>query len=119
MKPTLVIGASENIERYSNMAIKLLTKYQHTVYAIGNKKGEVGEIEINIGMPNLKDIHTVSLYLSPKFQTQYYSYIISLHPKRIIFNPGTENEEFMALATQNGIAANVACTLVLLKTGQY
>ena len=119
MKKTLVIGASENQERYSNMAVKLLVKYQHNVIAIGNKTGNINGVEIIVGMPDLKEIDTVTLYINPKFQEAYYNFIISLKPKRIIFNPGTENIKLMELAEQKGIAAIVACTLVMLKTGQY
>jgi predicted CoA-binding protein len=118
-KTTLVIGASEKEERYSNMAVKLLTAYQHRVFAIGNKTGKINDIEIVTGQPNLENIHTITLYLSEKYQKDYYDYILSLKPKRIIFNPGTENEELQELATKNNINAIDACTLVLLKTGQY
>lgn len=118
-KTTLVIGASENIERYSNMAVKLLRFNQHTVFAIGNKIGKIDDVEIMKDKPTLQNIHTVTLYLSPKFQQEYYDYIISLNPKRIIFNPGTENEYFEQLAEENNISAIVACTLVMLKTHQY
>jgi predicted CoA-binding protein len=119
MKPTLVIGASENKERYSNMAVKLLLSFNHKVFAIGNKKGFIEDTEILTDTASLKNIDTVTLYISPKYQAAYYNYIISLKPKRIIFNPGTENDEFIALAAQNSISAIVACTLVMLKTGQY
>jgi uncharacterized protein len=119
MKTTLVIGASTNPERYSYMATKLLVTYQHKVFAIGNKIGKIGDIEILVGKPPLQNIHTVTLYLSEKYQQEYYDYILSLKPQRIIFNPGTENNELLELAETNNISAIVACTLVLLKTGQY
>ena len=118
-KPTLVIGASEKEERYSNMAVKLLTSYQHQVYAIGNKQGIIGNVPIQTGKPDLKNVDTVTLYLNEKLQKEHYDYILSLQPKRIIFNPGTENDELIALAEEHHINAIVACTLVLLKTGQY
>ena len=118
-KTTLVIGASEKEERYSNMAVKLLAKYQHTVFAIGNKTGKINDIEIATGQPKLENVNTVTLYLSKQYQKEYYDYILSLKPQRIIFNPGTENEELEILAKEHNVNAIDACTLVLLKTGQY
>lgn len=119
MKTTLVIGASTNIERYSNMAIKLLKQYNHQVFAIGNKVGKIDDTEIEVGKPHFKNIDTITLYISEKYQPEYFDYILSLQPKRIIFNPGTENGELYSLALKNNIYPINACTLVLLKTGQY
>ena len=118
-KKTLVIGASENPARYSNLAINRLKNNQHPVVAIGNKKGTVAGITIGTEKIKLDDIDTVTLYLNPALQKEYYDYIISLHPKRIIFNPGTENDELADLALKNNIKPMEACTLVLLSTGQY
>lgn len=118
-KKTLVIGASENKERYSYLAVNLLRQYQHEVVAIGNKTGKINDVEIVVGKPEFENIDTVTLYLSEKYQKDYFEYIISLQPKRIIFNPGTENTELFQLALQNKIEPIEACTLVLLKTGQY
>lgn len=118
-KKTLVIGASTNPERYSYLAINKLLAHQHPVAALGNKKGMVSNIEIATKPLPMNDIDTVTLYINPSLQEQYYSYIINLHPKRIIFNPGTENDELANLASQKGIAILEACTLVLLSTGQY
>jgi predicted CoA-binding protein len=118
-KKTLVLGASENPARYSNLAIKRLVNYQHTVEAIGRRKGMVAGIQIETEKKQFDNIDTVTLYLNPLHQREYYNYIISLHPKRIIFNPGAENEELSELALQNGIKPVEACTLVLLNTGQY
>ncbi len=118
-KKTLVLGASENPARYSNLAINRLKSNQHPVVAIGNKAGVVAGIPIETETIELKDIDTITLYLNPALQKQYYDYIISLHPKRIIFNPGTENDELAALALENNIKPIEACTLVLLSTGQY
>ncbi len=118
-KTTLVIGASEKEERYSNMAVKLLASYQHKVFAIGNKVGKINDIEIVTGQPKFDNVHTVTLYLSEKYQHEYYGYIFSLKPQRIIFNPGTENAELKILAKKHNVNAIDACTLVLLKTGQY
>ena len=118
-KTTLVIGASENPERYSFKAVSLLQNYNVPVYALGNKEGKIGNVEIDTDKLPYRNIDTVSLYLSPKNQEEYKSYIISLQPKRVIFNPGTENPEFYQLLALNDIQAEVACTLVLLATNQY
>ena len=116
---TLVLGASENPGRYSNMAIlKLLSKKQEVV-AIGKKAGTVSGITINTQQVPSDDIQTVTLYLNPDHQKPYYDYILSLKPKRIIFNPGAENEELERLAAKQGIDVLEACTLVMLSTGQY
>ncbi len=118
-KKTLVLGASENPERYSNLAIKRLINYQHPVLAIGKKEGNVAGVQIETEKKPFSNVDTVTLYLNPTRQKDYYDYIISLHPKRIIFNPGAENDELSELARQNGIVPQEACTLVLLNTGQY
>ena len=118
-KYTVVIGASENTERYSNKAIRMLLKYNHPIFAIGNKVGKVENVEIETEKKIVKNVDTVTLYLNEKHQVEYYDYILSLHPKRIIFNPGTENEVLEKLAKENSIEAMEACTLVLLSTGQY
>jgi uncharacterized protein len=119
MKKTVVIGASDNPERYSYLAIKKLTANHHPVEAIGKRAGKVGGVIINTVLKPLENIDTISLYINPSLQPAYYSYILSLHPKRIIFNPGTENEELAAIASVNGIASIEACTLVMLSTGTY
>jgi hypothetical protein len=118
-KKTLVIGASLNPERYSNLAVKKLTAHHHTVVALGKRKGNIGDINIETEKKAFENIDTVTLYLNPLHQQEYYDYILSLHPKRIIFNPGTENEELAVLASENNIDVQEACTLVLLSTGQY
>lgn len=119
MKKTLVLGASENPQRYSYLAMKRLTGNKHPVVAIGKTAGKVGEVVIETTKKPYEDIDTVTLYLNPQRQKEYYDYILSLHPKRIIFNPGAENEELAELADANGIQTMEACTLVLLGTGQY
>lgn len=118
-KKTLVLGASENPARYSNMAVSRLSSHKHPVIAIGKRKGTAAGIPIETDKVLAGDIDTVTLYLGPDHQKEYYDYIISLHPKRIIFNPGTENEELAELAAKNNIQPLEACTLVLLSTGQY
>jgi uncharacterized protein len=118
-KKTVVIGASENPERYSYMAVQLLQKHNQTVVAIGAKKGAINGIEICTELKKIDAVDTVTLYVNPTIQKNYYDYIIGLQPKRIIFNPGTENAELAALALQNNIQPVEACTLVMLNTGQY
>lgn len=119
MKKTLVLGASLKQERYSNIAIRRLIKYHHPVVAIGLREGEVDGVTIDIDTPDYTGIDTVTLYLNPSRQESYYTYITSLRPKRVIFNPGTENPEFYDILKQHDIAFEVACTLVLLGTNQY
>jgi len=118
-KKTVVLGASQNPERYSNMAVKKLVAYQHPVVAIGRRPGSINGTEIIKDHPPLKDVDTVTLYLNPDNQRPYYDYILSLQPKRIIFNPGAENEELEQMAAAKGITSLEACTLVMLSTGQY
>ncbi len=118
-KKTLVLGASENPARYSYLAANRLRANGHPVVAIGRKKGKVADVDIDTEKKALTDIDTVTLYLNPGHQQEYYDYIIGLHPKRIIFNPGTENQALAELARNNNIQPVEACTLVLLSTGQY
>lgn len=118
-KKTLVIGASTSVDRYSNIAVKKLLKYNHPVVAVGIKIGSIDTVKIETELLPFNAIDTVTLYLNPTNQKPYYNYILSLKPKRIIFNPGTENNELELLAKQNNIATQEACTLVLLSTGQY
>lgn len=118
-KTTLVLGASDNPGRYSYLAVNRLRRMGHPVVAIGKKTGTVADVEISKDQGPHKGIDTVTLYLNPMHQKMYYDYIVSLNPKRIIFNPGTENDELVVLAEQNGIKTLEACTLVMLSTGQY
>ncbi|MCH3882498.1 CoA-binding protein [Tenacibaculum aquimarinum] len=116
---TLVLGASLKTERYSNKAIKKLIAHKYAVEAIGLREGEVGGVFINKEKIKFSTIDTVTLYLNPSRQEEYYDYIISLAPRRVIFNPGTENFEFMKLLKEHKIESEIACTLVLLATNQY
>ncbi len=116
---TLVIGASENPERYANKAIHKLRKYNHEVVGIGARAGKVLDVAFDKTHKAFDHIDTVTLYIGPRHQPDYYQYIISLQPKRVIFNPGTENEEFYNLLNKAGISYEIACTLVLLSTNQY
>lgn len=118
-KTTLVIGASLKPERYSNIAIKRLRSYNHEVKAFGLRSGEVADVTIDTELMPYKNVDTVTLYLNTQNQKPYYDYIIGLNPKRVIFNPGTENPEFYNILEQKNINYEVACTLVLLSTQQY
>jgi predicted CoA-binding protein len=119
MRKTLVIGASENPERYSAKAIKALVDNKHEVVAIGLREGEVAGVPFNAEKKEYENIDTVTLYVGPKNQPDYYDYIMGLRPKRVIFNPGTENPEFIEQLKAADIYPEIACTLVLLATGQY
>jgi hypothetical protein len=119
MKTTLVIGASENTDRYSNRAVRMLRKYNHPVIAIGSKAGEIDGVKIQTGLPEIGKIDTITLYIGEKNQPAYYDYILNLKPARVIFNPGAENRELEKRLEEKGIEAIEACTLVMLSTGSY
>jgi predicted CoA-binding protein len=118
-KITLVLGASPNPERMSFQAVQRLRSQGYPVRALGVKDGKIGDVTIETSPPVLEEIHTVTLYLNPALQPQYYEYILNLRPTRIIFNPGTENPALEKLAIAAGIRTERACTLVLLSTGQF
>lgn len=118
-KNTLVLGASDNPERYSYLAVNRLRHYGHTVFAIGKKRAKVADVEVETAIRSYRNVHTVTLYLNPMRQKEYYDYIISLRPQRIIFNPGAENRELAEIAAAQGIQVMNACTLVLLSTNQF
>lgn len=118
-KKTLVIGASEDPTRYSYMAIRNLRNKGHEVEGIGNRPGQVEDVRFGKDKLPFSGIHTVTLYINPTRQPDYYDYIFSLNPERIIFNPGTENPELERMAGERGILTMEACTLVLLSTGQF
>lgn len=116
---TLVLGASPKPERYAYKAVKMLKKHGHEVVAVGAREAWIDDTKIQTGLPDIENIDTVTLYLSPKNQVSFYDYILGLKPRRIIFNPGTENKELMELAQKNNIQSKAYCTLVLLSTDQY
>jgi predicted CoA-binding protein len=118
-KKTLVIGASTKPERYSNQAIRLLRRYDYPVEAIGLRSGQVAGIEFKTGFPELNQIHTIAMYVGQSRQPQYYDYLLGLKPKRIIFNPGTENDEFSELLEEQGVEVVEHCTLVMLNSGLF
>jgi uncharacterized protein len=118
-KKTLVLGASANPSRYSYLAIQRLRAHQHPVVAVGKRTGTVADVEISRDKVEDAEVDTVTLYLNPANQVEYYDYILNLHPRRIIFNPGTENDELIKKAEEKNIRPVIACTLVMLGTGQY
>ncbi len=118
-KKTLVLGASTKPDRYAYKAIESLVNKGHSVLAIGQNTGEVNGVKIHTKAIPVKNIDTITLYLNPARQRDYYNFIIEAKPKRVIFNPGTENPEFYQLLKANGIEVEVACALVLLATNQY
>lgn len=118
-KPTVVIGASPNPERYSYKATISLLLHGFAAYPVGIRKGRIDSLEIITDKPAIGEVDTVTLYVGPHNQPYWYDYILSLKPKRLIFNPGTENPELENLAAAQGIETMVACTLVLLSIKQY
>ncbi len=119
MKKTLIIGASRNPERYSYKAAESLLNHGHTIEMLGLRPDVIFNQTIDTEQKPFADIDTVTLYVGPKNLPVYYDYIISLNPKRVLFNPGTENPEFQAMLKQHNIYYEEACTLVLLSTNQY
>ena len=115
----LVYGASTNPARYAFMATELLLSKGHEVILVGHKSGEVDGNEILLGQPDLADIHTVTLYVGPKNQTDLLAYLMRIQPQRVIFNPGTENPDLMKQLSAAGMEVEEACTLVMLHTGQF
>ena len=116
---TLVIGASTNKERYSYKAIKKLRKLNLDVCALGLNQGEIVDVKIQTNLINFKNIHTISIYLKAQNQSHYINYILKLNPKRVIFNPGSENDILMNKLKKNKISCENSCTLVMLSTNQY
>lgn len=119
MKKTLVLGATPNPARYAYLAVMRLKQYGQDVVPLGIRDGNIGGIEIQKGKPVIAGVDTVTLYLNAQRQREYYDYIFSLKPRRIIFNPGTENPELMRLAQEKGIETVEGCTLVMLSIGVY
>jgi len=121
VKKTVIIGATTNPGRYAYLAARMLTEYNHEVVPVGVKKGSVfGKEILNIyDRPAVKDVNTVTLYIGPHRQPEHIDYILGLKPKRIIFNPGTENDEFIKKAQDQGVEILEACTLVMLRSHQY
>lgn len=121
VKKTVIIGATTNPGRYAYLAARMLKEYNHEIVPVGIKDGAVfGEKILDIfEKPDIADVHTVTLYIGPHRQPEHYDYILGLKPKRIIFNPGTENDEFIKRAQDQGVETLEACTLVMLRSHQY
>tara|TARA_B110000046_G_C12970205_1_gene388578 strand:+ start:915 stop:1280 length:366 start_codon:yes stop_codon:yes gene_type:complete len=119
-KKTAVIGASSNPRRYSFLATNMLRENEFEVLPLGIKAGEINGKAIILDWPStIADLDTVTMYIRPNNQPEHYAYILGLKPRRLIFNPGTENPEFSALANLQGIETIEACTLVMLRTSQF
>lgn len=120
-KRTVIIGATTNKDRYAYLAAEMLTEFNHDIVPVGIKKGDVlGNPILDINTrPQVEDVDTVTLYIGPQHQPEHYQYILDLKPKRVIFNPGTENDEFEKMVEQSGAEAIEACTLVMLRSRQY
>lgn len=118
-KSTVVIGASDNEERYSYKATMALKSHGHTVYPVGIRAGKIDSLDIITEKKTFENIDTVTMYVGAANQPGWYDYVLGLHPKRIVFNPGTENLELMKLAEAKGIECTEACTLVMLSVGNY
>jgi predicted CoA-binding protein len=119
MKKTVVLGASENTDRYSNKAVKALVKAGIDTIAVGLREGTIDHVAIRTNAKDLENVDTVSLYVGPQNQERWIDSILELHPKRVIFNPGTENDKTETTLVRHGIRCEHACTLVLLATNQY
>jgi predicted CoA-binding protein len=119
MKKTIVLGASTNPERYSYIASVRLKNAGFEVVPVGISEGEIEDLQIITGMPNIENVDTITLYVGAKNQSSYFDYILGLKPKRVIFNPGTENPEFYPLLTKNKIEHLEACTLVMLSVDAF
>jgi uncharacterized protein len=119
MKKTVVLGATDNPARYAYLAVQKLRRYGHEVVPVGLKEGEIEGLRILKGQPEVGGVDTVTLYVGTRNQAPLYDYIIKLNPKRIIYNPGTENPELERIAEEKGIENVIGCTLVMLSTGEY
>jgi predicted CoA-binding protein len=118
-KTTAVFGSSVKPMRFSFKAINKLRQNGHPVHALGLREGRVADVDIKTGKPELNDVHTVTMYLGPQNQPEYYDYIKSLKPKRVIFNPGTENSEFANMLKDDGIEVVEYCTLIMLDMDMF
>ncbi|MFN9597268.1 MAG: CoA-binding protein [Bacteroidota bacterium] len=118
-KKTIVLGASPNPERYSFKAIVALRSKGHDVIAVGKRTGVVSDTEIEDGSLLHDNVHTITIYLNATNQLDWYDFIFTNKPKRIIMNPGAENPELEVMASKKGIEVLEACTLVLIATGSY
>ncbi len=119
MKKTLVFGASLKSHRYSNLVVNRLLDHNIETEAFGLKAGKIRDLQVKTNLNDFQNIHTITLYIGAARQTEYYGAFLKINPKRVIFNPGTENQELYKILKDNEIEVEMACTLVLLSTGQY
>ena len=121
MKKTVIIGATENQSRYAYIAAEMLQEYNQEFVPVGIKAGDVlGKKILDLRtLPEINDVDTITLYINPQKQKEWYDYFFKLNPRRVIFNPGTENPELEKLLAHKNIEALEACTLVLLRSGQF
>src|SRR5690606_29764781 len=119
MKKTLILGATPDTNRYANLAANKLVRYGHPIINVGMKTGEVAGVPIEKPQEIHQDVDTITLYVGPRNQESLYDYILATNPRRIIFNPGTENYQLEKMAQEKGIECLEACTLVLLSIGEY
>ena len=118
-KKTLVVGATENRDRYANRVAHSLLQRGHAIELLGLREGTIEGHPIKTGQPDLSDIDTVTMYVGPRNQPVFYDYIRQLKPRRVIFNPGAENPDFARQLRDDGIEPINACTLVMLSVGTY
>lgn len=114
-----MLGASLKPHRFSHKAVAKLASKGYEVVAFGLNEGEINGVTIDTKLKEYDDIHTVTLYMNPNRQPDFYEYILSLQPERVIFNPGTENPDFCKMLQEKEIKCEVACTLVMLASNQY
>jgi predicted CoA-binding protein len=119
MSKTVVLGASPDYSRYSYKCVKSLIRHGHEAVPVGKKEGKIEGIDILTGKPQVPDVHTIAIYLSPDNQKEYYDYIFALNPSRIILNPGTYNQELIDLAKDKGIEVVSDCALILLSSDMF
>lgn len=119
MSVVVVLGASDNPERYSYKAVRKLTFHKHQVVAIGRRKGLIGDVPIITNQPAIEDVHTVLIYLAPYHQGEIFDYVISLRPTRVVFNPGTESPEFEEILESYNINVVHDCSLVMMAMGRF
>jgi predicted CoA-binding protein len=119
MSLVLVLGASPNPERFSNKAVRRLIRYNHEVIAIGKRAGMIGDTPIITTQPEITGVHTVVMYLAPYHQGEIFDYVLSLRPKRVVFNPGTESPEFDEFLESYNIEVVHDCTLVMLANNRF
>ncbi len=119
MSKTVVLGASPDSSRYSYKCVKSLLRHGHEAVPVGKKNGKIEGIDILSGKPVIPDVHTITIYLSPRNQKEYYDYILELNPSRIILNPGTHNQELIDLVITKGIEVVNECSLILLSGDNF